>query len=213
MACTQVLQGNPTWLPFIASDVGTGDPRTGITFNQIDVSYKKSSQTSFTLKILTGPPTDFREIGLGVYEILFSAAELDTLGTFIFVINGNGALPAPAILQFVGQALVLTSSAYTPGTISLDTNILTGNLVDLQGSALVGEAVSARVLSSPTVMGAAPNLGGVGTNVITSQTDSGGFFALEVLQNAVIDVVIPAVNYRRTLTVPANSTDLLFDIP
>ena len=212
MSCTQVLQGTPTWLPFLATDVGTGDPRLGVLYNQVEVSYKKSTQSTFTLKALTGP-SDFREVGLGVYEILFSAVELDTVGTFIFVLNSNGALAPPAILQFVGTASVLTSSTYTPGTITLSTNILTGNLIDLQGSALVGEAISAKVLSSPNILGVAPNVGGVGTDMISAQTDSGGFFALEVLQGAVIDVVIPVVNYRRTLTVPANGTDLLFDIP
>ena len=212
MSCTQILQGTPTWIPFLATDVGTGDPRLGILFNQIDVSYKKSTGAVFSLKALTGP-ADFREVGLGVYEILFSAVELDTLGTFIFVVNGNGVLPGLAITQYVGLASILTSAAYTPGTITLSTNILTGNLIDLQGSALADESVSARVLSCPNILGVIPNIGGIGTDVISTQTDSGGFFALEVLQGAVIDIVISAVNYRRTLTVPANATDLLFDIP
>lgn len=211
MSCTQVQQGTATWLPFIATDVGTGDPRTGITYTQIDVSYKKSVDSSFTSKVLTGP--EFREIGLGVYEILFSLSELDTLGTFIFVVNGNGLLPLPAIKQFVGQAFILSASAYIPGTIALPTNILTGNLIDLGGDALAGEAVSARVLSAPSILGNVPNIGGIGTGQISAVTDAGGFFALEVLQGAVVDITIPVINYRRTLTVPANGTDVLFDIP
>jgi len=212
MACIRILQGTPTWLPVVASDVGTGDPRTGILFNQLDVSYKRSTDPAFLVKTLTGP-ADFRENGNGVYEILFSGTELGTLGSFIYVVNSNGALPAPAIRQYLGQAFVESSSTYTPGTIALPTNVLTGNLVDLSGNALVGEAVSARVLSAPNILGTSPNLGGIGTNIVSVQTDSGGFFALEVLQGAVVDIVIPAVNYRRTLTVPANGTDLLFDLP
>jgi hypothetical protein len=211
MACTTVLQNTATWLTFIATDEGTGSPRAGITFNQVDVSYKKYTDVAFNIKVLT--PADFREIGLGVYEILFSGAELNVLGSFIYVVNGNGSLPLPSIRQFVGQAVVQSSSAYTPGSISLPTNILTGNLIDLHGNALVGEGVSARVLSSPNILGTAPNIGGIGTDIVSTQTDNSGFFALEVLQNSVIDVVIPAANYRRTLTVPANSTDILFEIP
>lgn len=211
MACATVLQNTATWLTFIATDEGTGSPRAGITYNQVDVSYKKATDISFNLKVLA--PSDFREIGLGVYEILFSTVELNTLGSFIYVVQGNGSLPLPQIRQFVAQAMVQSSSSYTPGSITLPTNILTGNLIDLSGNPLVGESISARVLSSPNIIGSAPNIGGIGTDIVATQTDNAGFFALEVIQGSVIDVVIPVVNYRRTLTVPSNSTDLLFEIP
>lgn len=211
MSWISVLQGTATWLPFLATDVGTGNPRTGITFNQVNVSYKKSTGSSFGTKVLTGP--DFREIGLGIYEILFSSAELDTLGSFLYVIVGNGSLPLPEIKQYVGQADVQSASAFTPGTVALPLNTLTGNLIDLGGQALTGVAVSARVLSAPTILGTTPNIGGVDTSVISTKTDTGGFFALSILQGAVVDITIPRMNYRRTLTVPANGTDILFDIP
>jgi len=212
MSCISISQGTATWLPFIATDTGTGNPRTGILFSQIDVSYKKSVDAAFTAKVLTGP-ADFREIGAGVYEILFSSAELNTLGSFIYVINSNATLPAPALKQYVGQAFIVSAASYTPGTITLSTNIITGNLIDLSGNALADEAVSARIISVPEILGVSPNIGSVGSDTVAVQTDSGGFFALELLQGAVVDIVIPATGYRRTLTVPANGTDNLFDIP
>lgn len=212
MACIAILQGTPTWLPVVAADVGTGDPRTGILFNQLDVAYKRSTDPSFSVKTLTGP-ADFRENGNGVYEILFSGTELGTLGSFIYVVNSNGALPAPAIRQYLGQAFIESSSSYTPGTVALPTNVITGNLIDLHGNALVDEAVSARIVSVPEILGTSPNIGNVGTDIVSTQTDSGGFFALELLQGAVVDIVIPVTGFRRTLTVPANGTDVLFDIP
>jgi hypothetical protein len=197
----------------VAVDVDDGDPRTSITYNQVDVAYKKSNQTSFQAKVLVGGGTDFRENGNGVYEILFSTSELDTTGTFIYVVNGNGALPSPAIRQYLGQASVESATVYTPGSISLSTNVLTGNLINLSGDAMSGESIHARVLAAPAVMGTSPNIGGVGSTIVSAQSDEVGFFALEVLQGATIDVVIPSINYRRTLTVPANTTDTLFDIP
>jgi hypothetical protein len=213
MSCITILQGTPTWLPVIAADVGTGDPRIGITFNQLDVSFKKSTDLTFALKSLVGPPTDFRENGNGIYEILFSNSNLAVLGTFLYAVNGNGALPSPAIRQFIGQAFVESSSTYTPGTIALSTNVLTGNLVNLRGHPLIGEAVTARIVSAPAIQGISPNIGGIGMDLLSAKTDSSGFFALEVIQGSVIDVVIPIINYRRTLTVPANSSDKLFEIP
>lgn len=211
MAYVQVQQGTATWLPFVAANVNTGDPRTGITFNQVNVAYKKYTQSTFQTKVLA--PGDFRENGNGVYEILFASGELDTLGTFIYVVNGNGVLPLPAIRQAVGQAFVVSSSSYTPGTITLDTNVLTGNLVDMKGQPLIGVAVSARIVAMPEILGSSPNIGGVSSDLMSVQTDAAGFFALEVLQGAVVDISIPRINYRRTLTVPANSTDVLFSLP
>ena len=98
--------------------------------------------------------------------------------------------------------------------MSLPTNVLTGNLIDLMGGPLIGESVSARVLEAPSIQGSvSPNIAGVGTDIVSAQTDAAGFFALELLRGAVVDVVIPIVNYRRTLTVPDNTSDVLFDIP
>ena len=212
MAYIQVLQGTATWLPYIANDVGDGDPRPGITFDQVDASYKKSTQASFSVKGLL--VSDFRESGSGIYEVKFSSAELDTLGTFLYVVNGNANLPSPEVRQFVGQAFVVSSTAFVPGTITLDTNILTGNLVDLHGHPLINSPVSARIVAMPTILGSpSPNIGGVSTDLVSARTDSAGFFALELLQGAVIDITIPRVNFRRTLTVPANTTDVLFDLP
>lgn len=211
MAYTAVLQGTPTWLPMIALDANTGSPRTGITFNQVDVSFKKSSQATFQAKVIGSG--DFRENGSGVYEVLFSGSELNVIGTFLYIINSNNTLPLPAIRQVIGEAVIQSSSTYTPGTITLDTNILTGNLVDLRSDPMVGESVSARVLEAPAIIGVSPNRGGIGTQIISTKTDQSGFFALEVIRGSIIDVVIPSINYRRTLTVPNNASDRLFDIP
>jgi hypothetical protein len=211
MSYIAVLQGTPTWLPLIAVNVNDGIPRTGITFNQLDVSFKKSTQSVFSSKVLN--LSNFRENGSGIYEIQFSNLELDTVGSFIYVVLNNITLPLPAIRQFVGQAVVQSSSTFTPGTISLPTNLITGNLIDLAGDPLIGESVSARIMSAPTIIGITPNIGGVATDIIATKTDASGFFALEVLQRAVIDITIPVINYRRTLTVPTNVTDRLFDIP
>ena len=212
MSCLKILINTPTWLPMVAVNEDDGDPRTGITYNQLDVGYKKSNQASMQTFVWAGDGSDFRECGNGVYEILFGASELDTEGSFIYVVNSNGALPSPAIRQYLGQALVESAAAYTPGSIAVSTNVLTGNLIDLHGDPLVNESVSARILSAPTLTGTSPNIGSVGSDMVGAQTDAVGFFALEVIQGAVIDVVIPATGYRRTLTVPSNSTDNLFEI-
>lgn len=212
MACIEVQQSVATFLPFVALNATDGSPRSGIVFGEIDVAYKKSNSVAFVSKSLTAP--DFRENGNGVYEISFSASELDTTGSFLYVVNGNGSLASPAIRQYLGQAVVVSAAVYTPGSVTLSTNVLTGNLLDLQGNALVGESVHARVLETPSIQGSvSPSIAGIGTDIVSAKTDQAGFFALELLQGAVVDIVIPVANYRRTLTVPGNTTDVLFDLP
>ena len=206
-----IQQSTATWLPFEAIDSTTELPRTGILFSQVIVSYKKSTAVSFAAKALvTG---DFREIGSGIYEISFTAAELNTLGSFLYLVQTGGTLPAPTIKQYFGQGFIQAASVYTPGGITLSTNVLTGNLVDMRGLPMAGESVCARILAVPTLIGTTPNRGGVGSDLISAVTDTSGFFALEVIRAAVIDITIPSINYRRTLTVPANATDKLFDLP
>lgn len=210
MSYVDVVQNTATWLTFIALDSGTDAPRTGITFGQIAVNYQKEGATTLTAKSLL--VSDFREIGLGVYEILFSAAELNTLGMFLYVVNSNGTLAPPAIKQYVDQANV--QAATVPSTaITLATNIITGNVVDLNGVAIEDAAVSARVLEMPAIAGTYPNIGGVSTDMVSTRTDSNGFFSLTLIQGSVVDITIPRVNYRRTLTVPNNATDVLFLLP
>lgn len=94
----RVTQSVVTWVPFIATNVNTGEPRESIVFSEVDCVYKKSIDSTFTSKTLDA--TNFREVGLGIYEVQFSATELDTLGIFIYVLNGNGTLAPPAINQF-----------------------------------------------------------------------------------------------------------------
>ena len=207
---TIVVFGIPTWLPFIATDVNTGSPRIGITYDQVDVSYKRSNQSSFQVKALV--TTDFRENGGGIYEILFSAIDLSEEGLFLYLVNGKAIL-LPEIKQSIGQADIQRPEPYTPGGIVLATNVLTGNLIDAHGDALIDVAVSARVLEAPEILGSSPNIGGVGTDIISARTDDDGFFALEVLQNSLIDITIPRIGYRRTLRVPANASDSLFRLP
>ena len=210
MAHVIVIQGEPSWVPVIASDVNTGGARLGILDSQVDVVFKKNTQAAFQVKTID--VNNWRENGLGVYEILFLAGDLDITGSFLYVVTNNGTLPAPAIRQFIGQANVEESLAYVEGQVSFDSNILTGNLVDGRGAPLVDAAISARIVELPTVLGLPDSRAGVGLDLISARTNSAGFFALEVIQGSLIDVVIPIVGYRRTLRVPNNATNKLFEL-
>ena len=81
------------WLTVALCDATTGDPILGIPANQVNVYYKKHGALTFTSLALVDvvdqedpqAGENYLHVGYGVYMILFSAAILDTVGTFTWV--------------------------------------------------------------------------------------------------------------------------------
>ena len=139
------------------------------------------------------------EIGSGVYTLEFTATELDTLGNFIYKVNGA------TIIQFVDTTVVVAAGQATTPT-SVSTCIISGHVFDLAGNAIQNATVSARVLGAPSVTGVV----GLGDSTVYARTDSNGEFFLELVRLATVDIVISKMNYRRQLTVPNAASALLF---
>src|SRR5678810_243796 len=73
-------------------------PVTGLTDTDVSCQYRKAGAGSFTAKTITGV---FAEIGSGVYTILFTAAELDTLGSFTVRVFGGSIQQSITIADVV----------------------------------------------------------------------------------------------------------------
>jgi hypothetical protein len=63
---------------------------TGVAFGDVTCKYAKEGDSS--LSTFTLDATNWDEIGQGIYEVDFTASELDTLGYFKFVVYGTGYL-------------------------------------------------------------------------------------------------------------------------
>jgi hypothetical protein len=74
-------------LPILIRD-SSGVPITGLTDTDVTVNYQKQDQTGLTLKSLS--PSNWIEIGQGLYNISFTATELNTEGDFIYPVTGSG---------------------------------------------------------------------------------------------------------------------------
>lgn len=199
----QVTQNVSTSIIVLLYDATTSAPKTGVVFTDVTCSFSKNA-APFVPKTLT--ISNFIEIGLGVYNIVFTAADLNTLGTFIVVVNG-------ALIQQSTTVAQVVVSAPSSLPVSIPTCTITGHIVDLQGFPVFDTVISARVTAFPTTM----NFGlfgvGFGDSIVSSKTDSNGAFSLALAQNVEVDVTIPAINYRRTLVVPGSASAELFDIP
>lgn len=175
-----------------------GTPATGLSFASVSCVFKKETDISFLSKTLTS--LNFTEIGSGVYNILFTgASELTVLGSFVFVVTGA------SITEFVGLVNVVASAADTIAT-SLPTCVVTGHIGDLTGAPIAGASISVRVTGLPTLIS---NVG-LTDKLITAVTDNNGVFSIELIRLASVDVFIPMLNYRRSITVPNVATADLF---
>jgi len=88
------------------------------------------------------------------------------------------------------------------------TCLLTGFVYDVGAYPITNAVVSVRVLSLPTVIGGL----GVMDSIISTKTDANGYFELEAMQGATLDVSIAVMSYRRTIIVPSVATADLFGI-
>jgi hypothetical protein len=85
-------------LPVLMQD-SAGAPVTGLAFGDVSVKYAKEGDTSLTTKVLAADPVEWFEIGQGLYDILFTIAELNTIGFFKYVVTGGAALQYSGLMQ------------------------------------------------------------------------------------------------------------------
>jgi len=174
---------------------------TGLADTDVTAQMRKAGAGSFSAKALT--VSNFSEIGLGVYEITFDAADLDTLGTFTVVVDGAGIDQSTTIVEVLAATQATTA-------VSLQTCVITGHVFDLAGKPISGASVSARVVGLPSLE---QDVAAVSSGLVASKTDSGGQYFLELIRLADVEVHIPLVNLRKRFVVPNSATANLLEIP
>ena len=170
---------------------------TGLADTDVTCQIRKEGG-AFGAKALTG--ANWTEIGLGWYEIDFTAADLDTLGTFLAVVDGATVDQG----QIVAQVVAATQAAVS---VAVETCILTDYVFNLNGTPMVGAAVQARLLAPTQQLGA-----GLASDWTSTTTDANGQFWLTVARLAVVEVVIERANWRRVITIPNASSAALFSV-
>lgn len=154
-----------------------------------------------------GVDGNFTSLGSGFYEVDLSASDTDTEGSLYIRFTGP-TIQTNLLSAFVQDAASPTPTATQPPPLTS----LFGFIYNPSGEPVSGASVSARVLSQPTILHPDEEGMAVSRRLTTAKTGSDGFFNIDLIAGSQIDIFIPAVNYRRTLTVPATSTNL-FSIP
>lgn len=178
---------------------GSGDAVSGLAFSDVVVEYKKYDSAVFVAKVLSAE--DWVEVGSGVYTIAFTAAELDTPGSFVLKVTGA------SISQFV-EVIDITDTNDTDA-LDISTCDITGHVYDVAGQPVEGAAVVARILGFPTTVDSQAALS---DTTVTVRTDENGAFTLTLVREAYVDIAIAKASYRRQLTVPDSASAVLFSI-
>lgn len=178
---------------------------------QVEADYSGDGTSSLTLAagptaLAGGSDGNFTHLGDGFYEIDLTTTDTSVLGNLHVRITG-GSVKTALLVGYVAAS----APAVPPTSPSITTTVIFGFLKKADGSALAGASVSARPLSSPTVLHSGTEGMGVGTDAISTRSDTSGYFTLEIAAGLTVDFSIPTINFRRTFTVPGSSTNV-FDI-
>lgn len=87
-----IRKNTDKWIMYILVDSITGARKTGLTYTDVSCTYKKEGYAYEITKTLDA--NNFREIGNGKYEILFTSSELDTVGVFHSEVTGASIEPS-----------------------------------------------------------------------------------------------------------------------
>jgi hypothetical protein len=172
---------------------------TGLIYSDVGCSIRKSGGIFATKTLTTG---NFREIGSGAYEIDLTTSDLNTVGSISVMVDGAD------IDTIITTATVSASGNIVPGTsVTFETCVLWGHVVDATGVPQANISVSAQVLGLPSIEGSQAVLLQL---PIATMTDANGQFFLSLVRLADVEIFIPSVEFRRRLVVPNQSSANLF---
>lgn len=162
-----------------------------------------------TITALSGGVDYLTDLGDGFYSVGFSPTELSATGSML--IKAKGANTTVTVVDaYVSTPLADSPSA--PISSPPATSTLFGWVYDVTGQPVEGASVSFRVLDTPSIVGNCVAGAGLASDIRSVSTDSNGFFSMNLVVGASVDVFIPAANFRRIVTVPSGSVNV-FDIP
>ena len=144
----------------------------------------------------------------GSYLLLLPPTILSKEDIFTYIVTnltGGGLTFEPYYntIDIVGSTDPVT---FTPP--SVQTCKLYGFVLDLAGNPVVNSSISARLLTVPAML----NNAAFDDTVISAKTDANGYFEFSVVQKTTVDVVIPDIGYRRTISVPTTTLAKLFEL-
>lgn len=179
-------------------------PAIGVLYTDIVVQIKKSGQTNFTTKTLA--PADWVDLGIpGVYALVFSASDSDTVGDFTYVLTST----LFDNLVYDEFTIEPPPPASTPAVLPQQC-VVSGNLATIMATAPSGEPL--KIVFYPPQFPAK-----YAQTILTAQAawtfaDAYGNFSLSLVRKSTVIVEIKRCGIRAQIVIPDSPTANLLDL-
>lgn len=180
-----------------------GYPSEGILYTAVTVQIKKQGHSSRSTKTLVS--ADWVEVGNGVYSIVFSPSDMDTVGDFTFTLAGDD-FDNFTFGEFTVEPAPLN---VTLGPLPQQC-IVTGNLATL--SAVAPQREPIKIVAYPTQFPAKFSNTILTGDAVWTFADALGNFSLALVQNSVVIIEIQRTGVRAQITIPASDSANLIDL-
>lgn len=199
MSTPILIQDQPTNVVVYLELTATGLGATGLTHDDVTCGIKKSSDPAFSVYVLDA--TNFTELDDGYYLVALTSVETTDTGSLYLRFSSTTTKATLIVANVVEEP----AAPSVPAAVVIPTTAIEGYIYNLDGTGRADITVAARILAQPTIVDVGVALM---PDVTIATTDSDGYFVLELLTGSQVEVQIPALNYRRTITVPASPANL-----
>ena len=195
-----ILQGRPTESNILVLD-GSNNPVPGLIFSDFVVRYRKATDAAFGPKTLT--VDNLIPVSDGWYRLLWDSAEVAVLGPLLIEVASSGGTPFPT---FYKEESVVPNTL--TGLADPQLCIISGNIVDIAGSAAVGAKIGFNPVTGQITTGDSF----LRTTTENTVPDALGNFSIALVRNAQVRVRIDEAGINFVFTVPDQETALLKDL-
>ena len=173
-------------------------PAVGLLPADVTVQFRKQGG-SLVAKAMDN--TNFVSLGNGYYYIKWSAADMNTVGSFFFTISGLAfdTINSEFFIETLPQELVI---------IPPEICVISGNILDVGASPMRDMQVTFRVVNYPIQSG----LSVISSDKVIARTDSQGNFSAQLIRGMTVVVEIERTGIRNQFIVPDAPTALLNDL-
>ena len=177
-------------------------PALGVLPSDVTCRYHKAGQTTLTAKVID--TTNWFELGNGFYTLRFTAAEMDTQGSFFYLLSSSkfdNLLYDEFTIEPPGGGG--STPVAPPGFCTVS-----GSLLTVGSTIPVGTQVTFRPANFPISV----NSSVVTADKVVTYPDINGNFQVNLIQGCTVIVEIERTGLRAQIVVPSTPTANLLDL-
>jgi hypothetical protein len=183
------------------------NPVTNLSVSDIVASIRREGDSNFTTISLTSGLTFFNN-GSGYYTFVINSSYTNVLGSLYFLLKGT------LFQDYLVGNTVVASAASLPSSpvITPAFGNIYGSIINSSGVGVVGAVVTAQLVSPPAIITSGATGAGVTNGQVYAKTDTNGYFALNLVAGVSYDVMIPSINFRKTILITPGSSINVFGV-